>query len=92
MNEFRDRIVRVAEFVTNAMLASTWRETEYRLDMCRATNGAILTSTEHIRNFVVRSSAFKCLEVSNTLHGSRYTMFCFVLLSLKAAHAVFITS
>jgi hypothetical protein len=45
-------MVRVAERVTNETLASIWRETEYRLDMCRATNDAILTSTKHIRNFV----------------------------------------
>jgi hypothetical protein len=31
MNELRDRIVRAAECVTNEILASTWRETEYRL-------------------------------------------------------------
>jgi hypothetical protein len=55
MNELRDRIVRAAEFVTNEMAASTCPETEYRLDVCCATNGAILRSTERIRNFV-RSS------------------------------------
>jgi len=39
VNELRDRISRAAECVTNEMFASTWRETEYRLDVCRATNG-----------------------------------------------------
>jgi hypothetical protein len=47
-----DRIVRAAECVTSEKLASTWRETEYCLDGCRATNGAILRPAEHIRNFV----------------------------------------
>jgi hypothetical protein len=39
VSELHYRIVRTAEFVTSEMLASTWRETEYRLDVCRATNG-----------------------------------------------------
>jgi hypothetical protein len=29
-----------AEFVTNEMLTTTWKETENRLEMCRATNEA----------------------------------------------------
>jgi len=33
-------IVRAAECITNEMLASTCPETEYHLDVCRATNGA----------------------------------------------------
>jgi len=33
----RDRIVRAAECVTNEILAITWRETEYHLDVCHAT-------------------------------------------------------
>jgi len=49
LNELHDRIVRAAEYVANEMLASTWRGTDYRFDVCRATNGAILRS-EHIRN------------------------------------------
>jgi hypothetical protein len=40
VNELRDRIVRAAKCVTNEMLTSMWRETEYRLDVCRTTNGA----------------------------------------------------
>jgi len=36
----------VARCVTNEILAITWREIEYRRDVCRATSGA------HIRNFV----------------------------------------
>jgi len=39
VNELRDRIVRAAEFFTIEMLISTWQETEYRLDVCRDTNG-----------------------------------------------------
>jgi len=40
MNEFRNRIAKAAECITNEMFASTWRETEYRLDVRRVTNGA----------------------------------------------------
>jgi hypothetical protein len=40
VKEMRDKIVRAAECVTIEMFASTWPETEYRLDVCRATEGA----------------------------------------------------
>jgi len=40
MNELRDRIVITAKCVTNVILACTWLETEYHLDVCCATNGA----------------------------------------------------
>jgi hypothetical protein len=40
VNELHGRIVRAAECVTNGMLANSWPETEYHLDVCRATNGA----------------------------------------------------
>jgi hypothetical protein len=36
--ELRHRIITVAECITNEMIASTWRETEYCLDVCSATN------------------------------------------------------
>jgi len=32
--------VKAAECVTNEILVSNWRETEYRLNMCHASNGA----------------------------------------------------
>jgi len=35
MNESRVRIIRAAECVTSEMFISIWRETEYRLDVCR---------------------------------------------------------
>jgi hypothetical protein len=35
VNKLSDRIIRAA---TNQMLANTWQETEYCLDMCCATN------------------------------------------------------
>jgi hypothetical protein len=54
-NELRDRIIRAAECVSNGMLVGTCPETENRLDVCCATNCAILRSAEHIMNFV-RSS------------------------------------
>jgi hypothetical protein len=40
VNGLRDGNVRAADSVTNEMLANTWRETEYRLDVCRDANGA----------------------------------------------------
>jgi hypothetical protein len=40
VNELLDRTVRAAECVTNEIFVSTWRETEYRLDACRAINCA----------------------------------------------------
>jgi hypothetical protein len=39
VKEWRGRIITAEECVANEMLVSTWRETEYRLDVCRATNG-----------------------------------------------------
>jgi hypothetical protein len=48
VNELHDRTVRAAECVKNEILAHIWQQTAYCLDMCRATNGAILRSTEHI--------------------------------------------
>jgi hypothetical protein len=48
MNELSDGILRAVKSVTSEMLASTWRETEYRLDVYRATEGAILRSAEHM--------------------------------------------
>jgi hypothetical protein len=50
MNEFHNRIVRVAECVTNEMLASACTETEYRFDL---------------RKFV-RPSVWKCIDLSHT--------------------------
>ena len=40
LEELRGRITNVAVLVTSQMLQSTWREVEYRLDMCRATQFA----------------------------------------------------
>jgi hypothetical protein len=37
----------------------------------------ILRSTEHIRNFV-RSSVWKCINLSSTYYGWRYIMLCFI--------------
>jgi len=38
VSELRNRIVRAAECVTNEILVHIWRETEYRLYVCRTTN------------------------------------------------------
>jgi hypothetical protein len=40
LNEMMLRIVAAIETVTPQMLENTWRETEYRLDILRATKGA----------------------------------------------------
>jgi hypothetical protein len=39
-DELKLRIVAAIETVTPQMLENTWRETEYRLDILRAMNGA----------------------------------------------------
>jgi hypothetical protein len=38
--KLRDRITAACETVTPVMLQNTWREVEYRFDICRATKGA----------------------------------------------------
>jgi hypothetical protein len=38
--ELRARMINIAVPVTPKVLENTWRETEYRLDNLRATNGA----------------------------------------------------
>jgi len=48
-------VIRATVCVTNEMLANTWQETEYHLNVCCVTNGAHTEISEHIRNFV-RSS------------------------------------
>ena len=40
LEELRGRITNAAALVTPQMLQNTWREVEYRLDVCRATQGA----------------------------------------------------
>jgi len=40
VNKVHDRIVRAAQGITNEMAVNTCPETEHRLDVCRATNGA----------------------------------------------------
>jgi len=55
VNELRDRISSISGSVTSEMLSSTCPLTEHRLDVCRATNGAIFRSTEQIRSFVESS-------------------------------------
>jgi hypothetical protein len=79
MNKMHERIVRVAECVTNEMAASTCPETEHRLDVCRATNGAMLRSSEHIRDFVW-SSVRKRIDISNTLYDLKYIIFYFIVI------------
>jgi hypothetical protein len=37
--DLRQRIVEAVELITPHMLINTWQEIEYRLDICRATNG-----------------------------------------------------
>jgi hypothetical protein len=42
MSELCDRIIRVAQCITNEILVNNWQETEYCLHMCCATNDAII--------------------------------------------------
>jgi Holliday junction resolvase-like predicted endonuclease len=59
MSELRYRIIRAAECFISEMYANTWRETEYRFDVCRATTGAHLGYIEHKKNFVDGRILFK---------------------------------
>ena len=38
--DLRQRIIEAVELITPHMLINTWKEVEYRLDICRATTGA----------------------------------------------------
>jgi hypothetical protein len=40
LRALRHRITEAVATVTEVMLVNTWREIEYRFDVCRATNGA----------------------------------------------------
>jgi hypothetical protein len=40
VNKLCNRIIRPAEGITNEMLANTWQETEYHIDVCHTTIGA----------------------------------------------------
>jgi hypothetical protein len=42
LDELRCRITAACETVTPVMLQNTWRETECRLDICRATEGTLV--------------------------------------------------
>jgi len=66
------------------MLVITLREAAYGPAVCRATNGAILGSPEHLTNSV-RSSIWKCIDFSNPLYGWRY---CVTLLPFKTEQPV----
>jgi hypothetical protein len=63
VNELRDRIVRAAECITNEMFSSTWPETEYRLDVCRAT-GHIEIHWAHKET--LWSPVFENISISST--------------------------
>jgi hypothetical protein len=74
---------RAADCVTNEMFSGTCPETEYRLDVCRATNGAIFRSVAHIKNFA-RYSALKMyplLQYILWLKGYTSIMFYFTAIS-----------
>jgi hypothetical protein len=40
LNHLRARLIATVNAITPEMLANTWEEVKYRLDLCRATNGA----------------------------------------------------
>jgi len=85
VNELRDTIVRFSECVTNEMLISTCPETEYCLDVCRATMVPILSTTEHIRNFVSSSVG---TYIDSPIRFMVEDLYCFTLLFFKAGHSV----
>ena len=40
VNELKARITEAVSTIDNAMLGCVWQELDYRLDVCRVTNGA----------------------------------------------------
>ena len=40
MDDLKDRITEALAIIDNAMLGRVWQEMDYRLDVCRVTNGA----------------------------------------------------
>jgi hypothetical protein len=70
-NELGDRIVRAAECITNEILASTWREAEFRLDVCGSTNGA------HIEMELCEVQCLKTYQLLQYIVYLRYIMFYF---------------
>jgi hypothetical protein len=75
-----------AEFVTNEMLTSIWKETENRLEMCRATDEAH-THICWARKKLARYSVWKCINFSNTLSDKKDIQ-RFIWLYFKARDAV----
>jgi hypothetical protein len=67
VNELRGRIVRTADCITNEMLANTWQKLNIALMCAVPLMVPILTSAEHIRNFVKS----QCLEMYRFL---QYTL------------------
>jgi len=74
-------IIRAAECITNKMLASTCKETEYSDDVCHSTNGA------HIEFYWTwkKLCEVQCLKMYQFLHYTLQLKICtqhFILLSL----------
>jgi hypothetical protein len=85
VNELHDTNVRAAECVTNEILISTCRESEFRLDVCRASNGA------HIQNYWAHRELYgvKCLKMCRFLHYTLQLNKWFILLYFKIGYPVF---
>jgi hypothetical protein len=65
--ELRRRITAACETVTPVMLQNTWREVEYRLDICRPTKGAhveIYLGTPKVSESLYPSVKFPCVYLS----------------------------
>jgi hypothetical protein len=82
LNESRDRNTIAAQCITNEMLVITWRETEYRLDVCRNTNcGHTEICWAHKKLCEVQ--CFENVSIS-LIHFVVERISCFILLTLKA--------
>jgi hypothetical protein len=71
LDELKLRIVAAIETVTPQMLENTWRETEYRLDILRATKGAnvevviVYRYKKHFRTYTFIFRKNFCFVVSD---------------------------
>jgi hypothetical protein len=68
LRTLRHRITEAVAAVTEVMLVNTWREIEYRFDVCRATNGA------HTETYWVTKKTLRlcCLTVRSLPVENKY--------------------
>jgi hypothetical protein len=58
IDELKLRITAAVETIDRNMLQRVWDELDYRLDICRVTNGTHIEHVQGMQNF--QMSSFKC--------------------------------